>query len=113
MASHGEDSVYHPRDAVAGGVAGALVVGSAGVIASAVKLALQPRNMGAWGIFRHTGGTSGLFGMYRTPSVIEDLTDLPQLLLVASTNSQRMLPPICERETIITILLLVASWQAL
>ncbi|KAH8880331.1 NADH-ubiquinone oxidoreductase subunit [Thozetella sp. PMI_491] len=72
MAPHGEDDAYHPKDAVAGGITGALVVGTAGLFTSAVKLALQPRNLGAWSIFRHTGGTTGLFaaagGVYQFSS---------------------------------------------
>ncbi len=67
MASHDHDGSYHPKDAIGGGLTGAVVIGSAGVLVSALKVALQSRGLGASGVFKQVGGTTGLFGMLSLP----------------------------------------------
>ncbi len=59
-----EDHSYHPKDAVGEAARGALVVGGAGLFASALKTALAKQNIGAWAVFTRTGGmitTGGAF----------------------------------------------------
>lgn len=61
MAPKDEEGPYHAKDAISGAVACGLIVGSAGVLAAAVQVALQPQNIGVWGIVKRTGSTAGLF----------------------------------------------------
>ena len=58
-----EDSeMYEPQDAVAKFTRGALVVGSAGFLLSAVQNTVAKHNVGALGVVTRFGGTTAIFG---------------------------------------------------
>ena len=54
---------YEPKDALGRAAQGALVVGSAGALLSAVQNSLAKHNVGALGFLTRTGGSIGIFGM--------------------------------------------------
>lgn len=59
----GEDSVYHPKDAIGSTLKTTSIMGGAGLFASAVQNTLQKRNFGPFGVLTRTGGTIAIFGM--------------------------------------------------
>ncbi|KAF3763864.1 hypothetical protein M406DRAFT_357256 [Cryphonectria parasitica EP155] len=56
MAPHGESDEYHPGDALAAGVKGAMITGAAGLFAASVKNATRKTNVGALSVFTKSGG---------------------------------------------------------
>jgi len=56
-----EDHQYHPKDAVKAGINGAMIVGAAGGMVSAIQNTLTKRNVSAWGVFTRTGSTIAIF----------------------------------------------------
>ncbi|KAK3321532.1 hypothetical protein B0H66DRAFT_551995 [Apodospora peruviana] len=56
MAPHGDDDQYHPKDAVAAGVRGCLVVGGAGLFIAAIQNSMAKQNVGSWGVVTRGGG---------------------------------------------------------
>jgi hypothetical protein len=60
MSSNDKDQ-YQPKDAVQAGIKGSLIMGGAGLLASAVQNSLQKRNVGPWAVFTRTGGTVAAF----------------------------------------------------
>ncbi|ESZ96695.1 hypothetical protein SBOR_2954 [Sclerotinia borealis F-4128] len=49
--------VYHPKDALKAGINGALIVGTAGALASAIQNSLYKKNIGALGVLTRGGST--------------------------------------------------------
>lgn len=60
MASHNEEHIYHPKDALSSAVKVSMYTGTVGLFASAVQNTLQKQNVGPWGVFVRTGGTIGI-----------------------------------------------------
>lgn len=56
------EEAYQPQDAIASGTRGALVVGSAGLLLSAVQNTMAKTNVGTMGVITRFGGTTTLFG---------------------------------------------------
>lgn len=59
-----EEHPYHPQDAVRLGVIGGAVTGGAGLAAAAIKSAMSPAHLGAFGAFTQFGTTIGLWGTH-------------------------------------------------
>lgn len=58
------DAVFHPVDAIADATKTTLVVGAAGLALSAIQNTLARQNVGPWGAFTKTGGTTAAFRKY-------------------------------------------------
>lgn len=63
MASHTEEHIYHPKDAVSGALRTTMYTGGVGLFASAVQNTLLKQNVGPWGVFVRSGNTIGIMGM--------------------------------------------------
>lgn len=60
MASHTEEHIYHPKDAVSGTLKTSMYTGAVGLFASAVQNTLLKQNVGPWGVFVRSGNTIGI-----------------------------------------------------
>jgi FtsH-binding integral membrane protein len=58
-----DEEVYEPQDAIAKFTQSAVIVGSAGLLLSAVQNTVAKQNLGAMGIVTKFGGTTAMFGM--------------------------------------------------
>lgn len=63
MASHTEEHIYHPKDAVSRTLKTTMYTGGVGLFASAVQNTLLKQNVGPWGVFVRSGNTIGIMGM--------------------------------------------------
>jgi len=66
-----EEHPYHPKDAVRGAAVAAAITGGSGLLAAAIKSAVAPQNIGAFGAFSRFGGTVALWGMHNLLDLIE------------------------------------------
>ncbi len=79
MASHDEDHVYQPKDAVTAGVNTTMIMSGAGLTFSAIQTALTRQNVSAWAVFSRTGYLITQFGI---DALIENLSSTTRLTYI-------------------------------
>lgn len=58
-----EEHPYHPQDAIRQAGIATAITGGSGLAAAAIKSAMSPQNIGAFGAFTRFGGTIAVWSM--------------------------------------------------
>ena len=96
---------YEPKDAVSVAIQSTLLMGGAGLFASAVQNTLTKANVSGWGVFSRSGGIIGLFGWFEVvPSRSHTRTNETKPLPAGLTASRRLQLRTCVRRTTAIIL---------